>query len=105
MLNELQGKFIFSFTNIFNKFLWNVSYSAIQWKHSTHSKITLTTELGITLNSGEHITVYSRSFIRKSKHRKHPNNVIIEGQFGIVVPKATTAVSNFLTTCAVADGS
>jgi hypothetical protein len=28
-----------------------------------------------------------------------------EGRFGIVVPKATTAVSNFLTTCAVVDGS
>jgi hypothetical protein len=46
-----------------------------------------------------------RSFIQKSKHRKHPNNIIIEGRFGIVVPKATTAVSNFLTTCAVVDGS
>jgi hypothetical protein len=51
-------------------------------------------------------TIYSRrAFIRKSKHRKHPNNAIIEGQLGIVVSKAITAVSNFLTTCAVADGS
>jgi hypothetical protein len=50
--------------------------------------------------------MYSRrSFIRKSKHRKHPNNVILEGRFGIVVLKATTTISNFLTTCAVADGS
>jgi hypothetical protein len=46
-----------------------------------------------------------RSFIRKYKHRKHPNNVIIEGRFGIAVPKATTTVRNFLTTCAVVDGS
>jgi hypothetical protein len=47
------------------------------------------------------IKIYSRrSFIRK-----HPNNVIIEGRFGIVVPKATTTVSNILTTCAVVDGS
>jgi hypothetical protein len=46
-----------------------------------------------------------RLFIRKSKRRKHPNNVIIEGRFGIVVPKATTAVSNFLTMCAVVDSS
>jgi hypothetical protein len=49
--------------------------------------------------------VKRRSFIRKSKHQKHPNNVIIEGRFGIVVPKATTAVSNFLTTCAVVNSS
>jgi hypothetical protein len=48
---------------------------------------------------------YSRSFIRKSKRRKHPNNVTIEGRFGIVVPKATTTVSNFLTSCAVVDCS
>jgi hypothetical protein len=34
-----------------------------------------------------------------------PNDVITEGQFGIVVPKATTAVSNFLTMCAVVNGS
>jgi hypothetical protein len=46
-----------------------------------------------------------RCFIRKSKHQKHPNNVIIEGRFGIVVLKATTAISNFLTMGAVADGS
>jgi hypothetical protein len=46
-----------------------------------------------------------RSFIWKSKHRKNPNNVIIEGRFGIVVLKATTAVRNFLTTCAVVDSS
>jgi hypothetical protein len=45
-----------------------------------------------------------RSFIQKSKHGKHPNNVIIEGRLYIVVPKATTAVSNFLTTCVVVDG-
>jgi hypothetical protein len=55
------------------------------------------------------ISVYifysKRSFIRKHKHRTHPNNVIIEERFGIVVLKATTAVSNFLTTCAVVDGS
>jgi hypothetical protein len=46
-----------------------------------------------------------RSFIQKSKHWKHPNNIIIEERFGIVVPKATTAISNFLTTCVVVDGS
>jgi hypothetical protein len=51
------------------------------------------------------VYIYSMYFIRKSKHRKHPNNVVIEGRFGIVVPKATTAVSNFLITCAVVDGS
>jgi hypothetical protein len=28
-----------------------------------------------------------RSFIRKSKHRKHPNNVMIEGRFGVVQQK------------------
>jgi hypothetical protein len=33
------------------------------------------------------------------------NNVIIEGRFGIVVPKATTAVRNFLTTCKLVDCS
>jgi hypothetical protein len=32
-------------------------------------------------------------------------NEKIEGRFGIVVPKATTAVYFFLTTCAVVDGS
>jgi hypothetical protein len=37
-------------------------------------------------------------FIWKSKHRKHPNNIITEGRFGTVVLKATTAVCNFLTT-------
>jgi hypothetical protein len=46
-----------------------------------------------------------RQFIRKSEHREHSNNVIIERRFGIVVPKAITDVSNFLTTCAVVDGS
>jgi hypothetical protein len=46
-----------------------------------------------------------RSFIQKFKHRKYPNNIIIKGRFGIAVPKATTAVSNYLTTCAVVDGS
>jgi hypothetical protein len=45
-----------------------------------------------------------RAFIQKSEYRKHPNNIIIEGRFGIVVLKATTTV-NFLTTCAVVDGS
>jgi hypothetical protein len=53
----------------------------------------------------EEIIYGRRSFIRKSKHRMHPNNVIIEGRFGIVVLKATTTVSNFLTTCTVVDGS
>jgi hypothetical protein len=49
---------------------------------------------------------YSRRlFIWESKHRKHPKKGITEGQFGIVVPKATTTVGNFLTTCAVVDGS
>jgi hypothetical protein len=46
-----------------------------------------------------------RPSIRKSKHRKHPNNAMIEGRFRIVVPKATTTISNFLTTCVVVDGS
>jgi hypothetical protein len=45
------------------------------------------------------------NIIRMSKHRKHPNNVKIEGWFDIVVLKATTTISNFLTTCAVVDGS
>jgi hypothetical protein len=52
------------------------------------------------------IILYSgRSFMRKSKHQKHPNNVIIGGWCGIVVLKAITAVSNFLTTCALVDCS
>jgi hypothetical protein len=52
------------------------------------------------------IIYYSRRlFIWKSKHLKLANNGMIERRFGIVVPKATTAVSNFLTMCAVVDGS
>jgi hypothetical protein len=46
-----------------------------------------------------------RPFIRKTKYQKHPNNIIIEGRFVIVVLKATTAISNFLTTCVIVDGS
>jgi hypothetical protein len=60
----------------------------------------------MSLSSEKGIALYSeKSFIWKSKHCKHPDNVIIEGRFSIVVPKAITAVSNFLTACAVVDGS
>jgi isoprenylcysteine carboxyl methyltransferase (ICMT) family protein YpbQ len=57
-------------------------------------------------HNNHYVYMYSRrSFIQKSKYRKHPNNIIIEGWFGIVVLKATTTISNFLTTCAVVDCS
>jgi hypothetical protein len=48
---------------------------------------------------------HGNEYSRISKHQKHPNNVIIEVRFGIVVPKATTTVSIFLTTCSVVDNS
>jgi hypothetical protein len=77
------------------------------WTHRCYYyivKLIIDTTTNLTEKKLENI--YSRrSFICMSKHGKHPNNVIIEGRFGIVVPKATTAVSNFLSMCAVVDGS
>jgi hypothetical protein len=51
------------------------------------------------------ITVTGFAYTVEEHLSGSPNNVIIEGRFGIVVPKATTTISNFLTMCAVVDGS
>jgi hypothetical protein len=73
---------------------------------SNRSHTNCFTPIGNGMKGTSETCIYSiRFFFRKSKHRKHPNNEIIEGRFGRVVLKATTAVSNFLTTCAVADRS